>query len=110
MIFFVSYSTNIEKTTLTCNEYGVWKVTGKAYIGTNELDIGGISGETCVDFKPDDDELWCQYPNIPKCVDRTVKCSTAPNPDKAYIKVCLHFPLICSKICQLFSTGVFTQG
>ena len=92
-MIFCFCSTNIEKTTLTCNEYGVWKVTGKGYVGNTEIDIGGIPGETCVDFKTDDDELWCKYPNIPKCVDRTVKCSPAPNPqnDKTGKTVCLHF-------------------
>ena len=49
----------------------VWTVTG------------GIDGETCTDWKADDDELWCSYVSIPACVDRTIRCDPPPSPDKA---------------------------
>ena len=48
---------------------------------------GGINGETCSDYKSDDNELWCSYVLIPGCVDRTVKCSPPPNPAKAKITI-----------------------
>ena len=48
---------------------------------------GGLDGETCGDFRYDDDELWCSYVLIPPCVDRTIRCSTPPKPEKAIITI-----------------------
>ena len=67
------YSTNINTTTLTCNEYTYWTVEN------------GINGETCADKEPNDDELWCEYVDIPSCVDRAILCSTPPMPARATI-------------------------
>ena len=53
--------------------FRVWTVTG------------GIDGETCTDWKADDNELWCSYVLIPACVDRTIRCDPPPSPAKANI-------------------------
>ena len=67
------YSTNINTTTLSCNEYRYWSVEN------------GINGETCADKKLDDDELWCEDAVIPECVDRAILCTPAPVPARANI-------------------------
>ena len=71
---FISFyfSTNINKATFTCNQYGVWTVEG------------GLDGETCTDYISGDNDLdqslLCSFLNVPACVDRTVRCSPPPNP------------------------------
>ena len=58
---------NVCSTTLTCNEYGVWNVEN------------GVNGETCVDYKSGDNELWCKTVRIPDCADRTIYCTDPPS-------------------------------
>ena len=67
------YSTNIKTTILTCNEYSYWTVEN------------GLNGETCADKKQDDDELWCDDVLIPSCVDRAIRCTHPPNPERSDI-------------------------
>lgn len=38
-----------------------------------------LNTQTCVDFKNDDNELWCKTVRIPDCVDRTILCSDPPS-------------------------------
>ena len=47
--------------------------------------MNGIDGETCSDFKSGDSELWCNFVTIPKCADRTIKCSEPPTPEGAVV-------------------------
>ena len=47
--------------------------------------LNGIDGETCSDFKAGDTELWCNFVTIPKCADRTIKCSEPPTPEGAVV-------------------------
>ena len=48
----------------------------------------GIIGETCSDFKSDDNELWCENVYIPDCADRTIRCSKPPsNPIMSEVKI-----------------------
>ena len=67
------YSTNINVTILTCNDHKFWTVKN------------GLNGETCVDKKSGDDELWCEYVMIPECVDRKILCSDPPMPERSMI-------------------------
>jgi hypothetical protein len=52
--------------------------------------VNGVDGETCTDWKTDDTELWCNFVQIPKCVDRRILCPPPPTPEGIfffYIKV-----------------------
>ena len=45
----------------------------------------GIDGETCTDFLTTDNELWCRFASIPKCVDRSISCVEPPMPAGAQV-------------------------
>ena len=67
--------------------YRVWTVTGQKQIpgtsNTQEVSVE-LDGETCIDFKNDDSELWCKTVRIPDCVDRTILCSDPPSLTEAH--------------------------
>ena len=64
----------------------VWTVQGLPKIPgtvTDGLSLN-LNGETCIDFKNDDNELWCKTVRIPDCVDRTILCSEPPSLTEAH--------------------------
>ena len=67
------YANNINETTLRCNEFKYWTVEN------------GINGETCANKNSNNNELHCEYVQIPQCVDRAILCSDPPMPARAKI-------------------------